>query len=129
MTVVTVNPKCSMNINSFYIFKYYTSVTHNYRKIFSIHLHLKCASLMPWTYFCSHYGQQFYDIVVTLTLGWLHRWGRMKYVTARQSQNMMPLLQQSAKLHKITLQTALAQIYRCISPLIWFIIQQYVTLG
>jgi hypothetical protein len=29
----------------------------------------------------------------------------MKYVTAQESQNMMPLLQQSAKLHKIILQT------------------------
>ena len=44
MTVVTVNPKCSMNINSFYILKYYISDTHNYRKIFSIYLHLQCAS-------------------------------------------------------------------------------------
>jgi hypothetical protein len=53
----------------------------------------------------------------------------MKYVTAQESQNMMPLLQQPAKLHRIALKTALAQIYSCIGSLIWFIIQQHVTFG
>jgi hypothetical protein len=53
----------------------------------------------------------------------------MKNVTAQGSQNMLPLLQQSAKLHKIALKIALAQIYIFIVSFISFIIQQHVTFG
>jgi hypothetical protein len=36
----------------------------------------------------------------------------MKYVTAQESQNKLPFLQQSATLNNIALQTAVAEIYR-----------------
>jgi hypothetical protein len=53
----------------------------------------------------------------------------MKNVTAQESQNMLPLLQQTATLKKVALKTAVAQIHRFISSFISFIIQQHVTLG
>jgi len=48
----------------------------------------------------------------------------MKYATAQESQNKLPLLQQSATLNNIAFQTAGAEIYRFISYLTIFIIQQ-----
>jgi hypothetical protein len=81
---------------------------------------------MYWMFFCSHYRQPYYETVVTVTLGWHHRRWLMKYVTAQESQNMMPLLQQSATLNNIALKTAVVQIYRLTSSLISFIIQQHV---
>jgi hypothetical protein len=65
---------------------------------------------MSLMFFHSYDRQLFHDTVVTVTLGWHQLRGLMKYVTAQGSQNMLPLLQQSAKLHKIVLKTAVAQI-------------------
>jgi hypothetical protein len=53
----------------------------------------------------------------------------MKYVTAQESQNKLPLLQKSATLNNIAFQTAGAEIYRFIIYLALFIIQQQVTFG
>ena len=57
-------------------------------------------------FICAHYRQLFYDAVVTVTLGWHHRRWLMKYVTAQESQNKLPLLQQSATFHNIALKNS-----------------------
>ena len=66
---------------------------------------------MPWMFFYSYDRQQFYDTVVTVTLGWHHRQWLMTHLTAPLSQNKLSLLQRSATFIKNTLKTELAQIY------------------